>query len=580
VSLLRANNTYSDSGSAYGVTQYFSSFCSFNNIRATGFRHNFLIQGGDHTFIRDCEFRNILISGVDSHGLGSRDTTVDNVYIDFSDGQGALLQSNIEKANSTCTGIRIGNSTHPISDSYNTYNNIVIKGGLPSSNITAYYGIEVVAGINAGYNTFNNIQCFNTDIGFAMYDHPRGRLNSNMVHYSNIVNNSTFINCGETVDINGEYNTSNTYSYLSTTASNPKTNNIILTSTDSITGYNNVFNNWVLIHNTSNYTVSNYSASNKILTISTNFSPLPSNGDTVILKDSLTPSIYPSKDFLFVNNVVDSNLTQLVVNYADNPRIVNNYFSKGSTTTARYVADLKNVRGGSVIRNTCHNTRRFIQLSNCSNISVVDNQLINQQEQSVLSDLGSNQNIQWKHNHTTGFTPSFTTSASTTYTYDNTTLGYKLTPNRPLLNLDNSNGFIGINTSTPTTDLHISSSRTMPVIIQSSSASFCGISLQDSNTTSSNNIMVKGSNNLLVLRGGNSDTLYCNGGRLGIGKERTAGRVHIYENGLNTPIFNFDNSNQINTDSNNINTSNLGTYYGRILCRVEGIGNKWMPLYN
>ena len=580
VSILRTNNTYSDSGSAYGVTQYFSSFCSFNNIRANGLRHNFLIQGGDHTFIRDCEFRNVLISGVDSHGLGSRDTIVDNVYIDFSDGQGALLQSNIESANSTVAGIRVGNTTHPISDSYNTYNNIVIKGGRPSSNITTYYGIEVVAGINAGYNTFNNIQCFNTDIGYAMYDHPKGRLNSNMVHYSNIINNSTFINCRETIDINGEYNTSNSSCYLSTTASNPKTNNIILKSTDSITDYNNVFNGWVLIHNTSNYSVSNYSASNKILTISTNFSPLPSNGDTIILKDSLKPSIYPTKDFLFTNNVVDSNLTQFMVNYADNPRIVQNYISKSGTTTSRYVVDMKNVRSGSIIRNTCHNTRRFIQLSNCSNVSIIDNQLINQQEQSILNDLGSNQNLQWKHNHTTGFTPSFTTSASTTYTYDNTTLGYKLTPNRPLLNLDNSNGFIGINTSNPSTDLQISSSRTLPVVIQSTSASFCGISLQDSNTSTSNLVQIRCSNNSMVLRSSNSDTLFLTGGRLGIGKERTAGRVHIYENGLSTPIFNFDNSNQINADSNNINTNTLGSYYGRLLVRVEGIGNKWLPLYN
>jgi hypothetical protein len=153
VSLLRTNNTYSDSGSAYGVTQYFSSFCSFNNIRANGLRHNFLIQGGDHTFIRDCEFRNVLISGVDSHGLGSTDTIVDNVYIDFSDGQGALLQNNIDKANSSVAGIRIGNSFHPIGDSYNQYQNIVIKGGIPSSNISAYYAIEIVAGYNAGYNT-------------------------------------------------------------------------------------------------------------------------------------------------------------------------------------------------------------------------------------------------------------------------------------------------------------------------------------------------------------------------------------------------------------------------------------------
>lgn len=577
--MIRTNNNYTDSGSAYGCTQYFSSFCTFSGVRANGLRHCFLIQGGDNTFIRDCEFRNTLISALDSHGLGSTDTVVDNVYIDFSDGQGALLQSNIENANSTCCGVRIGNSTHPISDSYGKYNNIVIRGGNPTSNITAYYGIEVVAGVNAGYNTFNNIQLFNTDIGYAMYDHPRGRLNSNMVHYSNIVNNCTFINCRDTVDINGEQNTSNSSSYLSTTASNPNSNSIQITSTDSITDYNNVFNGWTLIHNTSNYTVSNYTASNKRITLTTNFSPTPTAGQTIILKDSLTPSIYPTKDFLFVNNVVDSNLTQFMVNYADNPRIVQNYISKSGDTSSRYVADFKNVRSGSIIRNTCHNTRRFIQLSNCSNITVVDNQLINQQEQNILSDLGSNQNIQWKHNHTTGFIPSFTTSASTTYTYDNTTLGYRLTPNRPLLNLDNSNGFIGVGLSNPACDFHISSSRNLPMIMQSTSASFCGLALQDSNTANSNMVQIRSSNNLMVLRGSNSDTLFLSGGRVGVGRERTNGRLHLYETSLTSAFINFDNSNQILSGSN-INTDALGTYYGRVLCRVEGVGNKWLPLYN
>jgi hypothetical protein len=218
-------------------------------------------------------------------------------------------------------------------------------------------------------------------------------------------------------------------------------------------------------------------------------------------------------------------------------------------------------------------------LSNCSNISIVDNQLINQTEQNILNDLGSNQNIQWKHNHTTGFIPSFSTNPSTTYTYDNTTLGYRLIPNRPLLNLDNSNGFLGINNSNPSTDLQINSSRSISLQVDSTSSQ-CSISLKDVNTPNSNNNLIKGSNNHLVLRGGNSDTLFISGGRIGINKVRTNGRIDIMENSATTPFFNFDNSNQINADSNNINTNNHGSYYGRLLVRIEGVGNKWMVLYN
>lgn len=577
VDILRSTtNNWADSGSAYLVTSYFSSFCTFDRLTANGGRHNFLIQGGDHNQIRNSQFHNILISGIDSHGLGSKDTIVDNCLVSFSSGMGAL--SNNEIMNSTVAGIRIGNSTHPIGDSYGKYNNVIIKGGIPFSNITSYYGIEVVAGYNAGYNTFNNIQCYDTDIGIAMYDHPKARLNSNMVEYSNVVNNCTFINCRETVDINGEYNTSNSSCYLSSSITNPNSNSIQITSTDSITDYNNVFNSWVLVHNATNYTVSNYSASNKKITLTTNFAPTPTVGDTIILKDSLTPSIYPTKDLLFVNNVVDSNLTQIMINYADNPRIAHNYISKSGTTTSRYVADMKNVRSGSIIRNTCHNTRRFVQMSNCSNVTIVDNQLINQQETNILSDLGSNQNIQWKHNHTTGFIPTFVTSAATTYNYDNTTLGYKLTPNRPVINIDNSNGFMGIGLSNPASDLHISSTRTTPMIMQTNST-YCALSLQDSNTSHSNMVQLRSSNNFMVLRSSNTDTVFLQGGRIGIGKERTAGRIHIYENGVSTPIFNFDNSNQVDTNSNNINTNALGAYYGRVLVRVEGIGNRWLPLY-
>jgi hypothetical protein len=581
VDILRSStNKWTDSGAAYLVTSYFSSFCTFNNITANGGRHNFLIQSGDNNQIRNSQFHNVLISGIDSHGLGSKDTIVDNCLITFSDGVGALLSNNTSKANSTVCGIRVGNSSHPMSDSYNSYNNIIIRGGTPTSNITAYYGIEVVPGYEAGYNTFRNIHISDCDIGFATYDHPRGRLHPNMKSYSNVIQNCIFNNCRETLDIDGSFNSSNSFAYLATTVTNVNSNSLTITSTDSITTFNNSLSNWVLVHNTSNYTVASYGASNKSVILTTNLDPLPSNNSAVVLKDSLTPSSYPCKDLLFINNVIESNIVQCVANYADNSRLVENYFSKSGDTTSRYVADLKNVRGGAVIQNVCHNTRRFMQMSNCSNIAVINNSLLNQQEQNILSDLGSNQSVQWKHNNTTGFIPSFTTSGSSTYNNtDNLYIGYKSTPTNHLLTLQNSNGFIGINNSNPTTDVHILSSRTIPMQIESTSTSQCSISLKDSNTTGSNICMLKSSNNLLVLRGGNSDSIFIGGGRTGFGKERTNGRIHIFENSASSPFINFDNSNQI-SGSNNINTDALSAYYGRFMVNIEGIGKKWIPLYD
>jgi hypothetical protein len=117
------------------------------------------------------------------------------------------------------------------------------------------------------------------------------------------------------------------------------------------------------------------------------------------------------------------------------------------------------------------------------------------------------------------------------------------------------------------------------MIIQSTSTNFTALALQDANTASSNNNQVRSSNNNLVLRGGASDTLFLNGGRVGVGKERTSGRMHIFEPSVSIPFFNFDNGNVIAT-GNNINTDAIGTFTHRLMVRIEGVGNRWIPLYN
>lgn len=579
VDLLRSQNSFTDSGAGYGITQYYSSYSTFENIRANGFRHNFLIQGGDHTKLSDCVFRNVLISGLDMHGLGSSDLIAENIYIDFSDGIGAILQDGTN-ANSTIAGIRVGNSTHPIGDSYNVFNNVTIKGGHSFSNILTYYGVELVAGYNSGYNKFNNLKYINGDTAIAIYDHPRGRLNSNLIQQSNDFNNCAFINCKETLDINGTYNSSNSYAYLGTYANSSTSNSVIIRSTDSIANYNNVFNGWVLTHNTSNYTVSTYSASNKKLTLTTNFFVNPLSNDALILKDSLVESIYPCRDLLLQNSIVESNITQCLINFSINPRIVNNYFSKSGDTTARYMVDIKNSFKGSILNNKLHNSRRFMQMSNCSNLEIISNHLINSQETSVLSDLGSNVSVQWIYNSTTGFTPSYTTSSSSTFLTGNTFLGYKGSPKAPLLTFDNTNGYIGITQEKPLNPLHITATNNLPMCIETTSSSYCGISLQDSNTTNSNMVQIRSSNNSMVLRGSNADTLWVTGGRVGIGKQRTAGRVHLYENTGTTTFLHFDNSNVI-ANGSNINTQVAGTYYGRVAISIEGVaGTKYLSVFN
>lgn len=577
VNILRANNTFSDSGASYGITTYYSSYCTFQNLFASSLRHNLLIQGGDHCQFNNMTFKNVLISGFDAHGLNARDMNVTNLYVDISKGQSALLSNNASQANSSIGMCRLGNSTHGTGDSFFTFNGVVLKNGMTGSNITSVYGIELVP--NSSGNVFNNVHVEDCDTAINLMDHPRGRLNSNLISASNVFNNFTIKNCKEILNIDSANSTSNSSHYLSTTCSNASTNRLVINSTNSITGFNNVFNGWILQHNTSNYAVSNYTASNKQVTLTTNLNPLPSNGSAIVLKDSLIQSVRQVKDVTLTNCVILNCSNQCVIDWGDHVRLVNNYIVNSGESNTRYTFDVKNTNDCSIINNVTEDCMRFIQASNTSNLRVVGNQIITQRETNILNDNGSNVSVLWKHNNATGFNETLTTDATTTYLYDNTTLGYNATPNRSVININNSNGFIGIGTSNPSTNFHLLAGNASCALIQSTSTNFCALSLQDSNTSSLSNVQIRSSNNIMILRGSNSDTLFLSGGRVGVGKQRTSGRMHIFESSGSIPFFNFDNNNVIANDSN-INTQNHGAYYGRVMVRIEGVGNKWLALYD
>jgi hypothetical protein len=447
---------------------------------------------------------------------------------------------------------------------------------MTGSNITSVYGIDLVP--NSSGNVFNNVHIEDCDTAINLMDHPKDRLNSNLISASNMFNNFTIKNCKEILNIDSANSSSNSSHYLSTTCSNINSNSITLSSTSSITSFNNVFNGWVLQHNTSNYTVSNYTASNKRVTLTTNFNPQPSNNSAIVLKDSLVQSVKQVKDVTLTNCVILNCSNQCMIDWGDHVRIVNNYIVNSGESNTRYTFDVRNTNDCSIINNVTEDCMRFLQSSNTSNLRVVGNQIITQKETNIWNDLGSNVSVLWKHNHGSGFNPTFSTNASTTYFYDNTTLGYNNNPSRATININNSNGFIGIGTSNPSTNFHVLAGNASCALIQSTSANFCGLSLQDSNTSSSSNVQVRSSNNVMILRGSNSDTLYLSGGRVGVGKERTSGRMHIFEPSGQIPFFNFDNSNVIATGSN-ITTDALGTYTHKVMVRIEGVGVRYIPLY-
>ena len=577
VNINRARNDYTDSGAGYGVTSYYNSYCTFQDIFANTLRHNILLQGCDHCQFTNITLRNPLISGFDMHGLNERDNNITNLYIDCSAGQGALLSNNTP-ANSSIGMIRLGNSTHPTGASFNTFNGGVLKYGVTGSNITSVYGIEIVP--RSEGNIFKNFVVENVDKAIAMYDHPRGRLNSNLLTSSNIFDSFTIKNCGQTIDVNGADAGSNAFSYLSTTATSATANTVRLASTANITKFDNIFNGWVLQHSTSNYTVSNYTSSNREVLITGTFAPSVTAGDTLILKDSLTATIRPIRDIALTNSYIVNNTKCCSFKSCMDPRLINNHFGQSTDTTGRYIADLQNVQDASIIKNTTEDCRRFVQLSNTSNVRIINNHTISQVETNVISDLAGNSNVMWNHNFFSGFSPTWATDSSTTWVTDIARFGYNKVPGQPLLVVDNSNGFIGIGKSNPEVPLHIRGTVSLPMIIESTSANSAQIALVNSNTTSSNHVQIKGSNDYLILRGSNSDTVWVgNGSRVGIAKAPgTSARVSIYQTG-STPFISFDNSNVIATGSN-INTDALGTFYGRVRVNIEGVGNKWLALYN
>jgi hypothetical protein len=573
----RNKSTYSASGASYGVTSYYNSYCYFDNIYLTSFRHNVLLQSSDHTTWNNIVIKNPLISGFDMHGLNETDNYITNLLIDCSKDEYSLDSNNIDNGNSTIGMIRLGNSTHPTGTAYNVFDGFTLKWGLPSNVVTNVYGVELVP--RSVGNIFKNGVIENVDTAIACYDHPRGRLNTTMVTSNNIFDNMLIRECKNVIDIDGAKNIDTTFFKVDATVANQTgTSNIILDTTSTLADYSNMFNGWILQHASgSNFSVANYDATSKQVILTSTITT--SVNDPLVLRDSLTRSTNPIRDFTFTNSVVFNSSNIVYVADCADVKLVNNFINSNQGNA--YVFDVVNCSNASIYNNIIENTKRFFEGSNTSNINIVNNHLINLSDERILNDLGGNSNLLWKHNHCSGFVPTFSGIQANTYLkLESERYGYKQTPSKPLMTLDNSNGYIGVNNSNPSCDMHIMATRNIPVQIETTSATFCALTLKDSNTTNSNMVQVRSSNNLMVLRSSNIDTLYLSGGRIGIGKERTAGRVHIYENGTNTPIFNFDNSNQINADSNNINTNAQGAYYGRILVRVEGVGNKWIGLFN
>jgi hypothetical protein len=511
ITYLRQTNINSGSGASYGVTCYLSSFCQFNNLFIEGCRHNILWQCVDNISLTNSVFKNVFISALDFHGLGEFDCKTDNVYIEFAQQNGFETNGSIAARN--ISALKCGNTTHMFGSSYNNFNNIRIKGFMNNSNnsnINTGIGIDIQP--VSSHNSFNNVIIEDCDIAIQQLDYTRGRLLGS--GDSNIYQNLIVKNCRQLIDFEGDSRNSNEFHYLLTQTSNVNSNSLQLLSTSNSTNFNQIYNGWTAVIGSSNYRVQNYAFSNKTIVFTSNLSPLPSNGETIALHNSLSNTIYPTRDVHIMNSTFINSSNAVLLNGVDRAYFINNFFNSNthsSTSTSRFVFGLSNCRNFTISDNVCLNNRKFLNmLGAVSNITVVNNTLINQRETNVYDTTGSNWNIAFSENKYIGFTPSFTTSTPSTYQTPNSNLGIGNLLGNPrnfIMNVNQINGSVGIGTITP-----------------------------------------------------NSNA-----------------RLHIFQNS-NTPFMLFDNSN--NTSASNLNTTALGSYYGRILVNIQGVGDRYIALYN
>ena len=146
-----------------------------------------------------------------------------------------------------------------------------------------------------------------------------------------------------------------------------------------------------------------------------------------------------------------------------------------------------------------------------------------------------------------------------------------------------STGRVGIGLSNPqsTTQVQINSSQTAPLTILSTSST-CSLALQDNGITDNSFVRLKSiGSNILCLRA-NQDTAYAMNGRFSIGNggsNHSNAVLNLRPPNNSLPIMSFDIMSNIGVGSN-LDTSALGTYYGKIKVTIPGVGDKYIGLYN
>lgn len=401
--ITRWNKEDSGSGASYGITMYYSTNCAISDCTLSSLRHNILFQGACWCKVQNCQLDNPLISALDLHGIGSRDNVFDSIEISCSRDQTSLNADNATEGNSTIACVRVGNSFHPVGDSYNTFRNITITNALPTGDVTDVWGIEVVPA--SSYNHFENIRIHNCDTGIAGFDHPVHRFgNSNqMLSTNNTFKNITIEDCNENVQINGSRNQKARHAYQepTNTSNDPFVSSVIISAGLAVVtveneqalfwyNYPDYYDNKFILFGNGNVSTPafaqiqnfNLNPTNVQFILNTTFNNLanaPPPNTKITIYDSPTVSINPIRDWYFLNcSFLRNKKTVCCDNrYSSNIRYIDNYFlnnhTENTVSTTNFAQTFHHVGNFTNVHNLYENCKRGIWLSNASMGDVLQN---------------------------------------------------------------------------------------------------------------------------------------------------------------------------------------------------------------
>ncbi len=406
ITISRYNTKYSNSAQSYGITSYYNSYCNFTNIKCDTLRHNMLLQGSDNCMFSNIQFLNPLISALDCHGLNARDNVFDNIYIKA--GQGI----NSSEGNSTIAAIRVGNSFHGFGDHYNIFKNIVIKGCRDASPISSIYGIELVP--QSSNNLFQNIIIEDCQYGIAIFEHPRNRLVSTCE--DNTFDDVTIKNCKYTVDIDCNKRKSSSHNIESGVLSSPTTNTIVIV-TGTNTDFDDYYNGWQLEIGGVYYTVTDYVASTKTITISGTFSPTLSGGENYTLNNWVSSTV--------TSNKLIKNIKFLDCKFYDNDNFVDLYYADGiefykclfnnNSSVGNSCVDVRYVDNFKFCNNTMVDVQNGLYIKYTDNAVITDNTFNNIVDRTIIHTANTNTTLVYTNNIANNFEEIYDWGGSPTF---------------------------------------------------------------------------------------------------------------------------------------------------------------------